>query len=587
VRVLTMDTELEFTIMSKTTGKLLFDQVVQTTGLREIWYFGLQYTDSMGTESWLNLDKKVQDQKVKKEATLQFKFRVRFYPENVADEIIQGSTLRLLYLQVKADILDETIYCPAEKAVLLASFATQAKYANYEKDVHEAGYLANDKILPEPVMSGHKLSREEWENKISLFHAKHRGMTREDSMLEYLKVGQDLETFGISYYDISNKKGSELILGVDCLGINVYNQGDRLSPKINFPWSEINRISFKNNNFIVKLNDKKSPKFVGICRKQKMSKKIYELASGNHEMYMRRRRPDTLEVQQMKAQKRDDEASKAKEKAELSKEIAARAKAEQMREEMETKYKEMEERMKKRESELEEANENIKRLEEQLRELREAKENLESQQEELKELMQKLEEAKNLEAEERHRMEDEIKVKQDEIEEVRNIVEEKEKQARELQEEVEMSKQKLEETTATFSSVVETQNGDDSSVVETQNGDDSSVIETQNGDDASSVSSDENENGSISSSDKEHSIDIPEIIVDPVEERTVGMDAEMSADLAELGKELEEKKHEENETDETKVYRENLRISGADKYKTLREVRKGNTKRRIDNFENM
>ena len=38
VRVLTMDTELEFTIQKKTTGKNLFDQVVQTTGLREIWY---------------------------------------------------------------------------------------------------------------------------------------------------------------------------------------------------------------------------------------------------------------------------------------------------------------------------------------------------------------------------------------------------------------------------------------------------------------------------------------------------------------------------------------------------------------------
>jgi len=559
-----MDTELEFTIMAKTTGKLLFDQVVQTTGLREIWYFGLQYTDSMGTETWLNLEKKVQDQKVKKEATLQFKFRVRFYPENVADEIIQGSTLRLLYLQVKADILNETIYCPAEKAVLLSSFATQAKYGNFETDVHETGYLANDKILPEAVISGHKLSREEWENKISLFHAKHKGMTREDAMLEYLKVAQDLETFGISYYDITNKKGSELMLGVDCLGINVYNEGDRLSPKINFPWSEINRISFKNNNFIVKLNDKKSPKFIGICRKQKLSKKIYELASGNHEMYMRRRRPDTLEVQQMKAQKKDEESARAKEKAELSKEIAARAKAEQMREEMEAKYKEMEEKMKKRESELEEANENISKLEEQLRELREAKENLESQQEELKEMMIKLEEAKNLEAEERHKMEEEIKVKQEEIEEVRNLVEEKEKQAKELQEEVEVSKQKLEETTATFTTEIETQNGD-----------------------ASSVSSDEHENESVSSDDKEHTTDIPEIIVDPVEDREVGMDANMTADLAELGKELEEKKHEDNETDETKVYRENLRISGADKYKTLREVRKGNTKRRIDNFENM
>merc|ERR1711874_327361 len=177
---------------------------------------------------------------------------------------------------------------------------------------------------------------------------------------------------------MGNKKGTELILGVDALGVNVYNQGDRLSPKINFPWSEINRISFKSNNFIVKLNDKKSPKFIGSCRQPKMAKKIYELASGNHEMYMRRRRPDTLEVQQMKAQKRDEETARAKEKAELTKQIAARAKAEQMREEMEAKYKEMEANMKKRESELEQANENILRLEEQLRELKEAKYTLEA-----------------------------------------------------------------------------------------------------------------------------------------------------------------------------------------------------------------
>ena len=35
------------------------------------------------------------------------------------------------------------------------------------------------------------------------------------------------------------------------------------------------------------------------------------------------------------------------------------------------------------------------------------------------------------------------------------------------------------------------------------------------------------------------------------------------------------------------TYRDNLRLTGMDKYKTLREVRKGNTKRRIDVFENM
>ena len=57
----------------------------------------------------------------------------------------------------------------------------------------------------------------------------------------------------------------------------------------------------------------------------KQSKRVYDLASNNHEMYMRRRRPDTLEVQQMKSQKQEQLDRKAKEKAELQKEVAARA----------------------------------------------------------------------------------------------------------------------------------------------------------------------------------------------------------------------------------------------------------------------
>ena len=34
----------------------------------------------------------------------------------------------------------------------------------------------------------------------------------------------------------------------------------------------------------------------GVCGSKQISKKVYEVASGNHEMYIRRRRPDTLEV---------------------------------------------------------------------------------------------------------------------------------------------------------------------------------------------------------------------------------------------------------------------------------------------------
>lgn len=45
---------------------------------------------------------------------------------------------------------------------------------------------------------------------------------REESMMEYLKIAQDLEMYGVNYFSIKNKKGTELWLGVDALGLNIY-----------------------------------------------------------------------------------------------------------------------------------------------------------------------------------------------------------------------------------------------------------------------------------------------------------------------------------------------------------------------------
>lgn len=50
---------------------------------------------------------------------------------------------------------------------------------------------------------------------------------REDAIIEYLKIAQDLEMYGVSYFEIRNKKGTELWLGVDALGINIYPKDDR------------------------------------------------------------------------------------------------------------------------------------------------------------------------------------------------------------------------------------------------------------------------------------------------------------------------------------------------------------------------
>ena len=66
-----------------------------------MWYFGLQFTDVRNQVAWLTLSKKVSKEEIKKEsAILKFNFKFQFFPENVADEVIQDVTLKLLYLQV-------------------------------------------------------------------------------------------------------------------------------------------------------------------------------------------------------------------------------------------------------------------------------------------------------------------------------------------------------------------------------------------------------------------------------------------------------------------------------------------------------
>jgi merlin len=65
------------------------------------------------------------------------------------------------------------------------------------------------------------------------------GMMREEAMMEYLKIAQDLEMYGVNYFDIKNKRQTDLWLGVDALGLNIYEKDDKWTLKISFPWSEI------------------------------------------------------------------------------------------------------------------------------------------------------------------------------------------------------------------------------------------------------------------------------------------------------------------------------------------------------------
>jgi len=561
VRVTTMDAELEFAIQPSTTGKQLFDQVVKTIGLREIWFFGLQYVDSKGYTTWLKLNKKVLGQDIKKESPLQFRFRAKFYPEDVSEELIQDITTRLFYLQVKNAILSDEIYCPPETSVLLASYAAQAKHGDHSKELHPN--LASDRILPQRVMDQHNMSRDEWEERILNWWKEHKGMMREDAMMEYLKIAQDLEMYGVNFFEIKNKKGSELWLGVDALGLNIYEREDRLTPKIGFPWSEIRNISFNDRKFVIKPIDKKAPDFVFFAPRLRINKRILALCMGNHELYMRRRKPDTIEVQQMKAQAREEKQAKQQEREKLQREIVAREQAERKQQEYEDRLKAMQKEMEMRQQELLDAQDTIRRLEEQLRKLQEAKEELEERQNELQAMMERLEASKELELAERQKMEDEIRIKQEEVRRIQEEVQAKDEETRRLQFEVEEARRRQEEVAAAMVQATTTPahhmvlEGDD---------DDEPVP-----------------NG--------HNIELPAGDLnweDPMDGRQTQADKSerLQSQLRMLKQDLAENFDETKETTMDKMHKENVR-QGRDKYKTLREIRKGNTKRRVDQFENL
>lgn len=141
VAVQTMDALLEFEMDIRASGRDLLQLVCRTIGLRESSFFGLQFYDSKNNNiTWLKDNKRLNEQYVAADRTLPaspastnsstssvstatsssgqsasgrttarpsvrlvFHFLVKFFPEDVAQELIQEVTQHLFYLQVCID----------------------------------------------------------------------------------------------------------------------------------------------------------------------------------------------------------------------------------------------------------------------------------------------------------------------------------------------------------------------------------------------------------------------------------------------------------------------------------------------------
>ncbi|XP_052005982.1 moesin b isoform X2 [Xyrauchen texanus] len=423
------------------------------------------------------------------------------------------------------------------------------------------------------VLEQHKLTKEQWEERIQVWHDQHKGMLREDAMIEYLKIAQDLEMYGVNYFSIKNKKGSELWLGVDALGLNIYERSDKLTPKIGFPWSEIRNISFNDKKFVIKPIDKKSPDFVFYAPRLRINKRILALCMGNHDLYMRRRKPDTIEVQQMKAQAREEKRLRQQERALLENEKKRRENAEKetekiARETMELmeRLRQIEEQTKKAQEELEEQTKRALELERERKAAQEEAERLEKDRKMAEEAKTALLQQSENQIKSQENLATELADLTSKITLLEDAKKKKEDEARKWQRRAVLVEVDLEKTKEELKSKLIGVHIQATS--QTENDHD------ENDESSAEASAELTSAGTYQDRSEEQRI--------TETEKNERLQERLQALCSELAYARDESKKTMNDL----IHAENMRL-GRDKYKTLRQIRQGNTKQRIDEFESM
>ncbi|XP_062292755.1 ezrin b isoform X2 [Scomber scombrus] len=353
---------------------------------------------------------------------------------------------------------------------------------------------------------------------------------------------------------------------------------DQVVKTIGFPWSEIRNISFNDKKFIIKPIDKKSPDFVFYAPRLRINKRILQLCMGNHELYMRRRKPDTIEVQQMKAQAREEKQQKQMERAQLENEKKKREAIEKEKEQMEREKQELmmrlyqfEEKTKKAEKDLQDQLQRAMMLEQERRRAEEEAARLEAERQAA--LLAKEELARH--AEDQKKSQEQLAAELEEhsakialLEDAKRRKEEEAEtwqlRAMEAQDDLVKTKEELHNVMAAPAPPLPLpppppmyDQLDDNSDSEENTSTHSADLQTEG------INDHRNEEDRLTEAEKNERVQ-----------------KQLKALTSELAQARDDSKNTQNDL----LHCENVR-AGRDKYKTLRQIRQGNTKQRIDEFE--
>ncbi|KAG7460531.1 band 3 isoform X19 [Solea senegalensis] len=234
-------------------GQVLFDKVCDHLNLLEKDYFGITYKDVDNQKNWLDPSKELKKQI--RTGPWNFAFNVKFYPPDPT-QLAEDITRYYLCLQLRDDVVSGRLPCSFATHTVLGSYTVQSELGDYDPEELASDYISELRFAPNQT--------KELEEKVMELHKTYKGMTPAEAEMHFLENAKKLSMYGVdlhhakligSLYELApaegeDSEGVEIMLGVCASGLLIYR--DRL--RINrFAWPKILKISYKRNNFYIKI----------------------------------------------------------------------------------------------------------------------------------------------------------------------------------------------------------------------------------------------------------------------------------------------------------------------------------------------
>uniref|UniRef100_A0A3Q2CCQ3 Erythrocyte membrane protein band 4.1 like 3 n=1 Tax=Cyprinodon variegatus TaxID=28743 RepID=A0A3Q2CCQ3_CYPVA len=281
-------TDYTVNVEKRAKGHVLFDKVCEHLNLLEKDYFGVTYRDVENQKNWLDPSKELKKQI--RTGPWNFAFNVKFYPPDPS-QLSEDITRYYLCLQLRDDVVSGRLPCSFATHTLLGSYTVQSELGDYDPEEMGSDYVSEIRFAPNQT--------KELEEKVMELHKTYKGMTPAEAEIHFLENAKKLSMYGVDLHHAkvtSNDKvvvpffmdseGVEIMLGVCSSGLLIYR--DRL--RINrFAWPKILKISYKRNNFYIKIRPGEFEQFestIGFkLPNHRASKRLWKVCVEHHTFF--------------------------------------------------------------------------------------------------------------------------------------------------------------------------------------------------------------------------------------------------------------------------------------------------------------